>query len=164
MTNIFHAGVEQDEYFTTTLFALGDVTFDHNYAQGLNLQQVYGGGVGWTAIKEPKQEFDLKGQLQYEKQTFQTAANDQNLIGATIAENYERKLPRNIVFTENADVLPAFNNAKAYSANAMAGMTVPAWKQFNLSFTATDNFLNNPPIGFKKNSFQFVLGVTYNLP
>jgi hypothetical protein len=164
MTNIFHAGFEQDKYFTRTVFALGSVMFDHNYAQGLNLQQVYGGGVGWTAVKDEKQEFDLKGQLQYERQTFQIAANNQNLIGATVGENYQRSLPRKIVFTENADVLPAFNNAKAYSANATAGLAMPMWKQFNLSFTATDNFLNNPPIGYKKNSFQFVLGVTYNLP
>jgi Protein of unknown function, DUF481 len=164
MTNIFHAGFEQDKYFTRTVFALGNVTFDHNYAQGLNLQQVYGGGVGWTAVKDARQEFDLKGQLQYERQTFQIAANNQNLIGATIGENYQRSLPRKIVFTENANVLPTFNNAKAYSANATAGLAMPMWKQFNLSFTATDNFLNNPPIGYKKNSFQFVLGVTYNLP
>jgi hypothetical protein len=164
MTNIFHAGLEQDEYFTPMVYALGDVTFDHDYAQGLDLQQVYGGGVGWTAIKDARQELDVKGQLQYEKQSFQTASSDQNLIGATIAENYTRKLPRSIVFTEMADALPAFNNPNAYSANATAGVALPVWRRFNLSFTATDNFLNNPPAGFKKNSFQFVTGLTYTLP
>jgi len=164
MTNIFHAGLEQDEYFTPVLYALGNTTFDHDYAQGLNLQQVYGGGIGWTTIKDAKQELDLKGQLQYEKQTFQTASTNQNLIGATVSESYTRKLPRSIVFTETADALPAFNNANAYSANATAGVTLPVWKRFNLSFTTTDNFLNNPAVGYKKNSFQFVSGVTYTLP
>jgi hypothetical protein len=164
MTNIFHAGLEQDEYFTPVLYTLGDTTFDHNYAQGLNLQQVYGGGIGWVAIKTAKQELDVKGQLQYEKQSFQTASSDQNLIGATVSESYTRKLPRNIVFTETGDALPAFNVANAYSANGTAGVNMPVWKQFGLSVTATDNFLNDPPAGFKKNSFQFVLGVTYNLP
>jgi hypothetical protein len=164
MTNIFHAGLEQDEYFTPVLYALGSMTFDHDYAQGLNLQQVYGGGVGWTAIKDARQELDVKGQLQYEKQSFQTASSDENLIGATIGENYTRKLPRNIVLTEMADALPAFNDPNAYSAYASAGVALPVWKRFNLSFTATDNFLNNPAVGFKKNSFQFVTGVTYTLP
>jgi hypothetical protein len=163
MTNIFHAGFEQDEYFTPTVYALGNTTFDHDYAQGLNLQQVYGGGVGWAVVKDKVQELDVKAQLQYEKQTFQTAASNQNLIGATVSESYTRKLPRNIVFTETADALPAFNNSNAYSANATAGVMLPVWKRFNLSFTTTDNFLNNPSVGYKKNSFQFVTGVTYTL-
>jgi hypothetical protein len=163
MTNIFHAGFEQDEYFTPTVYALGNTTFDHDYAQGLNLQQVYGGGVGWAVIKDKIQELDVKAQLQYEKQTFQTASSNQNLIGATVSESYTRKLPRNIVFTETADALPAFNNSNAYSANATAGVMLPVWKRFNLSFTTTDNFLNNPSVGYKKNSFQFVTGVTYTL-
>jgi hypothetical protein len=163
MTNIFHAGFEQDEYFTPTVYALGNTTFDHDYAQGLNLQQVYGGGVGWAVIKDKIQELDVKAQLQYEKQTFQTALSNQNLIGATVSESYTRKLPRNIVFTETADALPAFNNSNAYSANATAGVMLPVWKRFNLSFTTTDNFLNNPSVGYKKNSFQFVTGVTYTL-
>jgi hypothetical protein len=163
MTNIFHAGFEQDEYFTPTVYALGNTTFDHDYAQGLNLQQVYGGGVGWAVLKDKVQELDVKAQLQYEKQTFQTAASNQNLIGATVSESYTRKLPRNIVFTETADALPAFNNSNAYSANATAGVMLPVWKRFNLSFTTTDNFLNNPSVGYKKNSFQFVTGVTYTL-
>jgi hypothetical protein len=163
MTNIFHAGFEQDEYFTPTVYALGNTTFDHDYAQGLNLQQVYGGGVGWAVLKDKVQELDVKAQLQYEKQTFQTASSNQNLIGATVSESYTRKLPRNIVFTETADALPAFNNSNAYSANATAGVMLPVWKRFNLSFTTTDNFLNNPSVGYKKNSFQFVTGVTYTL-
>jgi hypothetical protein len=164
MTNIFHAGLEQDEYFTPVLYALGSLTFDHNYSQGLDLQQVYGGGIGWTAIKDARQELDVKGQLQYERQSFQIASNNENLMGATIGENYTRKLPRAIVFTEMANVLPAFNNADAYSANASAGLVMAVWKQFGASFQATDNYLNNPAPGFKKNSFQFVLGVTYTLP
>jgi Protein of unknown function, DUF481 len=164
MTNIFHAGLEQDEYFTPRVYALGNVTFDHNFSQGLDLQQVYGGGIGWTTIKDAVQELDLKAQLQYERQSFQIASNNESLIGATIGENYTRKLPRALVFTEMADVLPAFNNSDAYSANASAGLVMPVWKQFGASILATDNYLNNPAPGFKKNSFQFVLGVTYTLP
>jgi len=35
--------------------------FDHNYGQDLNLQQIYGGGLGWTALKTPKQESGSEG-------------------------------------------------------------------------------------------------------
>jgi len=112
LSSIFHTDGEQDEYFSARLYALGDLSFDHNYAQGLQFQQVYGGGVGWTPVKGPKQELDLKADLHYEKQQFITGevngsaspatVPSQNLIGSTIFEAYHRNLPRKVVFTETA--------------------------------------------------------------
>jgi hypothetical protein len=170
LSSIFHADAERDQYFTPRVYALGDVAFDHNYAQGLNFQQIYGAGLGWTAIKDAKQELDLKGDIHYEKQSFLTSYNgvtiatpmpSQNLIGATIFEGYHRTLPKKMIFTETLNVLPAFNVAKDYSANATASLAIPVWKNLSASVTTTDNFLNDPAVGFKKNSYQFVTGVTY---
>jgi hypothetical protein len=163
-TNVFAAGFEQDEYFSPRFYGLGHLNFNHDYSQGLDLQQVYGGGIGWTVIQQPKQELDLKADVHYEKQTFETASSNQNLVGSTISEIYHRNLPRGIVFNESADALPAFNNSNAYSADATAGIVLPVYKRLGANFTTTDNFLNDPAPGFKKNSFQFVLGVTYTLP
>jgi hypothetical protein len=147
-----------------TSTGLPHVNFNHDYSQGLDLQQVYGGGIGWTVIQQPKQQLDLKADVHYEKQAFQVASSNQNLIGSTISEIYHRNLPKGIVFTENADALPAYNNSNAYSADATAGIVLPVYKRLGANFTTTDNFLNNPAPGFKKNSFQFVMGVTYTLP
>jgi hypothetical protein len=170
-TNIFAAGFEQDEYFTPRFYALGHANFNHDFSQGLDLQQVYGGGIGWTVIQQPKQELDLKADIHYEKQHFipptdttVTPTPDQNLIGSTISEIYHYNLPKGIVFNENADALPAFNNSNAYSGDITAGLVLPVYKRFGLNVSSTDNFLNNPAPGFKKNSFQFVMGVTYTLP
>jgi hypothetical protein len=169
-TDIFAAGFEQDQYFSPRLYILAHTSFNHDFSQGLRLQQVYGGGIGWTVIQQPKQQLDVKADVHYEKQTFEQqpapAVNttDQNLIGSTISELYHRNLYKGIVFTENADALPAFNNSNAYSADATAGLVLPVYKRLGLNVSATDNFLNNPAIGFKKNSFQFVTGVTYTLP
>jgi hypothetical protein len=163
-TNIFAAGFEQDHYFSPRFYALGHLNFNHDYSQGLDLQQVYGGGIGWTVIQQPKQELDLKADVHYEKQTFEVTSSNQNLIGSTISEIYHRDLPKGIVFNENADALPAYNNSNAYSADATAGIVLPVYKHLGANFTTTDNFLNDPAPGFRKNSFQFVLGVTYTLP
>jgi hypothetical protein len=68
-----------------------------------------------------------------------------------------------MVFTETANILPAFNNATDYSANLLASLTIPVFKRLSASVSATDNFLNDPSPGYNKNSFQFVTGVTYAL-
>ena len=172
LSSIFHADAERDEYFSPRFYALGDVSFDHNYAQGLQLQQVYGGGFGWTPIKTPKQELDLKVDIHYEKQQYiDTPINggaplntpSNNIIGSTIFEAYNRTLPRKMVFTESLSVLPAFNIATAYSANATVGLAIPVFKRLSASIVTTDNFLNDPAPGYDKNSYQFITGITYNL-
>jgi hypothetical protein len=162
-TSIFHADAERDEYFSARFFALGQTAFDHNYSQGLNFQQVYGGGIGWTAIKSARQQFDIKASMQYEKQAFQTASSNQDLVGSTISETYRRTLPRKLVFAESASILPAWNNTSAYSANVSAGLVMPVFRRLSLTVTTTDNFLNNPSAGFNKNSFQFVTAASYTL-
>ena len=164
-TSIFHADAERDEYFSPAFFALGQTSFDHNYSQGLNLQQVYGGGIGWTAIKTGKQELDVKGTVQYEMQTYLASSGtpDTNLIGSTVSEIYHRTLPRKLLFTETGSFVPAWNNTSAYSADVSAGLAMPVFKRLSLTLTTTDNFLNDPAAGYNKNSFQFITAISYTL-
>ncbi|MBB5065860.1 DUF481 domain-containing protein [Granulicella mallensis] len=167
-TSIFHTDAEHDKYFSPRFYALADLSFDHNFSQGLQFQQVYGGGVGWTAIQKPKQQLDLKVDLHYETQQFIQQLGvpnvpSVNLIGSTFAETYHYNLPHGILFTETGDVLPGWNDMTAYSANGTATLALPVYKRLSASFSTTDNFLNNPPPFNKKNSYQFVTGVTYTL-
>ena len=172
LSSIFHADAERDEYFTPRLYALGDVSLDHNYGQGLQFQQVYGGGIGWTAIKNAKQELDFKVDVHFERQQYittpvngsvVTTTPSVDLIGTTIFEGYHRNLPHKVVFTETANILPAWNHSSDYSANVMAALTLPVFKRLSATVSATDNFLNDPAEYYRKNSFQFITGVTYLL-
>lgn len=165
VTSIFHTDAERDEYFSPRVYALGQTAFDHNYSQGLNLQQVYGGGVGWTAVKSDKQQLDLKGTMQYEKQAYLASSGtpNQNIIGSTIAENYIRHLPRKLVLTEALSALPAWNNTRDYSANGSVSLAMPVFKRLSLTVTTTDTFLNDPAAGYNKNSYQFVTAASYSL-
>jgi len=165
VTNIFHADAERDEYFSPRLYALAQTAFDHNYAQGLQLQQVYGGGVGWSAIKTAKQGLDLKATMQYEQQSYLKTSGtpDQDIIGSTIAEQYHRNLPRRLLFTQSFAALPAWNNFHAFSAHGAVSLAMPVFKRLSLTLTTSDNFLNDPAFGYNKNSYQFVTAISYSL-
>ena len=69
-TDILHGNAERDQYFSPRMFGFGQAAFDHNFSQGLDLQQSYGGGLGWTVIKTTAAEFDLKGSVDYIRQSF----------------------------------------------------------------------------------------------
>jgi hypothetical protein len=162
-TSIFHTDFEYDRYISPRFYGLGDTSFDHNFALGLDLQQVYGGGFGWTAIQGDKQQLDLKFDVHYEMQKFlATAATpSQNLIGSTFSENYRRTLPGKLLLTETGSVLPAWNNSNAYSANGAVNLALPAYHRLTVNLGLSDAFLNDPPIGYKKNSFQLTTGIGY---
>jgi hypothetical protein len=171
-TNIIHFDAEQDWYVSPRFYFLVDAAFDHNYSQGMSLQQLYGGGAGYTLIKDPKQELDLKFDIHYERQQYFVTPGivppppltpSKNLIGADFGDTYMLKLPHGLVFNQTAVITPAFNQTNAYSALATAGLTFPVYKRLGFTVGTLDDFLNDPAIGSKKNSFQFTAGVTYTL-
>ena len=162
-TDIFHASLERDEYLSPSWFAFGQAGFDHSFSQGLSLQQAYGGGLGWSAIKHPNTSLDFKASATYVRQSFVAAAVEQSLIGSTFEEDFSRGLRRGIKFTEQLIVVPAWNNTDAFSSTGNALLTMPVYKRMNFSIGTSDNYLHDPPPGFKKNSFQATMGLTYAL-
>jgi hypothetical protein len=165
---IFHADAERDEYLSRRIYALAQTAFDHNYSQGLDLQQIYGAGFGITAVQRPMQQLDVKDTLQYETQRFITTASgtNQNLVGSTLAGTYVLKLPAKVAFNQQVEYLPAFNVLHAYSANESDTLTIPFYKQISFTIGTTDSYLNDPVAALpptRRNSFQFSTGVTYTL-
>jgi Protein of unknown function, DUF481 len=163
-STILHFDAERDEYFSPRMFGLGQAAFDHNYGQDLDLQQIYGGGLGWTVLKTPKEEADLKGTAQYERQQFITGTPaSENLIGSTFAASYLLKL-KLVTYTQGLAFIPAYNNERAYSATETDTLAFPAYKSLSFSLGTLDSYLNDPPVTApptKRNSFQFTMGLTY---
>ena len=162
-TSIMHASAERDEYVSKRFFVLATGTFDHNYSQLLQLQQIYGLGVGWTAFTDAKQQLDLRVDAHYEKQQFVVSSSNVNLFGSTFSEAYRRTLPYKIQFTEALSLVPAWNDLSVFSANGNAGLAMPVWHRLSVNLSATDSYLTNPPAGTTQNSFQFVTGLSYSL-
>src|SRR5215469_8352318 len=168
-TNIFHTDFEHDKYLTDRFYLLGNVIYDHNYSQGLDFQQIYGFGAGYTVLKDAIQTLDFKGDIHYERQNFvqypppAISSPNQDLIGSTFAEDYKRILPAKIALTQGAVYIQSWNNLHAYSAIGSFGLVFPVYHRFGFNVNLLDTYLNNPAFGYQKNSLQFITGVTYTL-
>jgi hypothetical protein len=169
-TNIIHADAEQDEFFNKRLFGFANAAFDHSSSQGLQLQQTYGGGVGYTVLKDAKQELDLKGEVAYINYSYSDTVlpngthipqSGKHLIGAVITQIYNRNFAKGIILHEQLAITPAFNDTSAYSALGTVNLSIPVYKRLAFTVGATDSFLNEPPPQFKKNSFQFYTNLAY---
>jgi hypothetical protein len=171
-TNIIQGDAEHDWYFSPRFYFLVDAAWDHDYSQGLSLQQSYGGGMGYTVIKSPRQQLDVKFDIHYEKQQYFVTPGivppppltpSKDLVGADFGDTYKLKLPHGLVFNQTAVITPSFNITNAYSVLATAGLLFPTYKRLGFTVGTLDNYLNDPAAGSKKNSFQFTAGITYTL-
>jgi hypothetical protein len=160
-TSIFHGAAERDQYFSPRLFVFGQGAFDHNYSQGLDLQQTYSGGIGWTLIQRDNETLDVKGSLSYIRQQFMGAPNE-DLIGSIFAQDFMHKFKR-ASFTETLTLTPTWNNTNDYAGAFNALLSMPVYKRLSGSFGFIDTYLNDPPPAFRKNSVQITLGVTYTV-
>jgi len=164
-TAMYHLDGEQDEYLSSRLFALVQTSFDHNFAQNLQLQQIYGGGLGLTLFSTPRQQADLKATIQYEKQQFILGppGSNQNLIGSTFSADYSLKT-RLFTYVQDVAYIPAYNVPRAYSASETDTVAFPTYKNLAFSVGTIDSYLNDPPASApptRRNSFQFTMGLTY---
>jgi hypothetical protein len=166
-TDILHGDTEWDKYLSPAIFGLVTASADHNFGNGLRLQQAYGAGVGWSIIKQPKENFDIKATLLYQQQQFYNGLESGlgtpsvNVIGADFSENWSRTFAHNVKFNEYVTLTPTFNIVRAYSAVGNANFVFPVYKRLNFTLSSTDNYLGDPPEGFRRNSFQFTAGITY---
>ena len=163
-TEIVHADAERDEYIDQSrLFAFGQLAYDHNFSQGLDLQQNYAGGIGWTAIKKPNETLDVKGSIGYIHQQFSNAGQNTSLLASNFGEALLHRFGGGIVLTQQLTVTPTWNNLNDWLASANAALTIPVYKRFGFTISALNSYLHNPSPGFRKNSFQATMGLTYTL-
>jgi hypothetical protein len=166
-TDIKHGDTEYDKYFSQDFFGLVNASADHNFGNGLQLQQAYGAGLGWSLLRAPRNNFDVKASLQYEQQQFYNGlvsglgTPNVNLVGAALTETWAHTFAHGVKVNEYITLSPTFNVVRAYSAVANANFVFPVYKRLNFTLSSTDNYLGDPAEGFKRNSFQFTAGVTY---
>ena len=162
-TSIYHGDAEQDKYLSQNFYLLGQAIIDHNSTQGLNLQQVYGGGLGYTVFKYPNQQLNITLTVDYTKQEFLIASSNKNLVGNTIGETYFYKFTPGMIWNESFYVMPEWNDMNAYSGNLTTGLVIPMFHKLGFSIQVIDSYLNDPMPGFDRNSLQINAGITYSL-
>jgi hypothetical protein len=167
-TDIVHADLEHDIFLSKKLFVDVSADYLHSLSQGMKLQQTYGGGLGYVLLKSENQELDVKASIVYVRQQFEPngaspVLASKSLVAAALGETYTRNLKGGIAFHQGLSFIPAFNDTSAYTANAYANFAIPVKKRISITIGGIDSYINQPPLGFKKNSFEFVTQLTYKV-
>jgi len=155
--------------YDEALFWFVDGNFTHNALQGLDLQSIYTGGLGWHAIHSAKTTLDVLAGINYTRQNYGAvegsttpATNvDRNLLGATVGEDFKHTFDSTITLTQDFNIYPDLSNVGQYTFAFDSAMdtNINGWLGWQVSFS--DRYVSNPPIaGTKTNDVLFSTGIT----
>jgi len=161
--NTNRGGARYDRDIVPRLFAFVNADFATDALQDLNLRQVYGGGLGWHAIKRDSTTLDILGGIAYTRDDYTQVAPLPRLIHSFVAgqigDEFMHKLGKATVITQRAYFFPDFQSAGEYRATFDFGTVTKVNKWLGWQNSFGDVYVTNPPTGKKKNDVVFTTGL-----
>ena len=171
------AGARYDHNLNPKIFAFGTGDFATDALQYLDLRTVAGGGLGWHAIAQPKQQFDLLAGIVWTHESYGTVPANPTATPPTAAvppetnsfaaldfgEQYTRKLGAASAFTEQAYIFPDLQDTSQYRFTLNAGLSTKIKSFLSWQTTVSDVYVTNPPMGTKDNDFILTTGLGFTL-
>jgi putative salt-induced outer membrane protein len=161
--NTNRGGARYDRDITPRLFGFGNADFATDALQDLNLRQVFGGGLGWHAIKGDSTTLDLLGGIAYTRENYTQVAPLPRLIHSFVAgqigDEFMHKLGKATVITQRAYFFPDFQNSGEYRATFDFSTVTKFNKWLGWQNTFGDVYVTNPPSAKKKNDIVFTTGL-----
>ena len=150
-------GVRYDRDFAPKAFSFASADFFADALQGLNLRSVFGGGLGYHAIKNDNTTLDFLGGLNYTRESYTTL--QRNLVALTLGEELMHKLGKSTVLNEKLYFFPDLNSlGDCRGTFDFASVTkIHKWLGWQNSFT--DVYVSNPPTGKRQNDVILTTGL-----
>jgi putative salt-induced outer membrane protein YdiY len=157
--NAILGGARYDHNIAQKLFAFGAADFTHDELQGLNIREIYTGGLGWHVIDKPDvTSFDVLAGINYTHESYSgTTMNpgpsvNRNLPGITIGEDFMHEFGAATALTENAYFYPDLSDLSQYRFSLDASLVTKFSKWLAWQASVSDRYVTNPPIiGTKSN-------------
>ena len=170
--NTAHAirgGVRGDLNVSDRLFVFGLTDFEYDQFQDLDLRAVFGGGLGYHAIKTKNTIFDVFGGGTYDQDYFGALAatpttpampaTTQKRGEILAGETFNTKLNNRTTITEQFSFYPDLSNTGQYRFQFDTTLATKLKNWLSWQCTYSDRFLSDPLPGFKKNDLLLSSGV-----
>jgi putative salt-induced outer membrane protein len=167
-------GIRADLNATDRLFVFGLTDFEYDQFQDLNLRAVFGGGLGYHAIKTKNTTFDVFAGGTFDQDNFgavpatatmpASPAITRQIGEADIGESFNTKINNRTTITQIFSLYPDISNTGQYRFqwDSTGATKLKNWLNWQVTFS--DRFLSDPLPGFKKNDlilstgFRFTFG------
>jgi putative salt-induced outer membrane protein len=148
-----------------------------NALQELDLRGVYGGGLGYHAIKSDNTVLDFLAGLNYTHETYSNGALivpatvpptftsygvTNKFAALTLGEELMHKAGKTTVITEKLYFFPDLSDTGEYRATFDFGTVTKISKWLGWQNQFSDIYVSNPPVGTKKNDLILTTGLNFS--
>jgi putative salt-induced outer membrane protein YdiY len=177
VANLVQGGIRYDHNLNPNIFAFVAADFMSNALQDLDLRSMYGGGLGWHAIKSDNTVLDLLGGLNYTHETYSDGSPvvpptipptltsygvTNRFMALTLEEDFMHKAGKGTVITEKLDFYPDVTNSGEYQGTFLLGTVTKLGKWLGWQNQFSDIYVSNPPEGTKKNDLILTTGLNFS--
>jgi putative salt-induced outer membrane protein len=177
VANLVTAGIRYDHNLNPRLFAYVAGDFMSNALQELDLRGVYGGGLGYHAIKSDNTVLDFLAGLNYTHETYSNGALivpatvpptftsygvTNKFAALTLGEELMHKAGKTTVITEKLYFFPDLSDTGEYRATFDFGTVTKISKWLGWQNQFSDIYVSNPPVGTKKNDLILTTGLNFS--
>ena len=155
--NAQQGGIRYNHDITPRLFGFVGADFQADSLQTLDLRSVFGGGLGFHAIKRDSTTLDLLAGVNYTREKY--TAFTRNFAAATLGDEFMHKLYGSTVLTQSFYFYPDFNNTGEYRTTFSFGTVTKISKWLGWQNAFGDIYVSDPPLGKKKNDIIFTTGL-----
>ncbi len=176
VANLVTGGLRYDRNLQPRVFVYAAADFMSNALQFLDLRSVYGGGLGYHAIKSDATTLDFLGGLNYTHETysngnpipgsvppvFESYGVTNKFIALTLGEELNKKLGKSTVLTQNLYFFPNLQDTSQYRMTFNFGTVtkISNWLGWQNQFS--DIYVSTPPVLTKKNDVIFTTGLNFS--
>ena len=150
-------GIRYDHDLNPKTFVFAAADFFADALQGLNLRSVFGGGLGYHAIKNDNTTLDFLGGVNYTRESYTTL--QRNLVALTLGEELMHKLGKSTVLNQKLYFFPDLNSAGNFRGTFDFASVTKISKRFGWQNSFADVYVTNPPAGKKQNDVILTTGL-----
>lgn len=155
--NTAGGGARYDRDLRANVFGFGNADFFADALQSLNLRSVFGGGLGYHAIKNDRTTFDLLLGLNYTHESY--TGLTRNFAALTAGEELMHKIGKASVINESLTFFPDLNSLGDYRGTFNLGTTTKLNKWLGWQNSFSDIYVTNPPLGKRQNDLILTTGL-----
>lgn len=170
--NAVRGGWAYSHNLAPRLFVSAFNDWEYDRFQNLDLRYVFGGGGGYSAIKNDRSRLDLVAGADYSHARFDKPAPTAADPNATIplvrssaevfwGDDYSLKVSKLTSITQSFRMFNDLSQTGQYRMNFDAGAVTILKKWLTWNVTLSDRFLSDPVPGLKKNDFLYSTGLGF---
>jgi putative salt-induced outer membrane protein len=177
VADLVTAGIRYDRNIRPRLFAFVGADFMSNALQDLDLRGMYGGGLGFHAIKSDSTTLDILAGLNYTHETYSdgpevtpvtappsfTSYGVTNKFAAlTLGEELMHKFGKSTVVAEKLYLYPNLSDTGEYQGEFDLGTVTKISKWLGWQNQFSDIYVSSPPLTAKKNDLILTTGLNFS--